>query len=114
MTDREFRKLKRIELIEIIYQLQTELEEAQKELNDRRIRMENAGSIAEAAVELNRLMDTAQNTADQYIESVKAKAQEEKEQILEEAKAEADRIVEEAKAEAEKYGTITNIEDKNE
>ena len=109
MTDREFRKLKRIELIEIIYQLQTELEEAQKELNDRRIRMENAGSIAEAAVELNRLMDTAQNTADQYIESVKAKAQEEKEQILEEAKAEADRIVEEAKAEAEKYGTITNI-----
>lgn len=102
MTDREFRKLKRIELIEIIYQLQTELEDTKKKLEDKQICIDNAGSIAEAAVELNRLMDTAQNTADQYIESVKAMVQKEKEKILEDAKVEAERIVEEARAEADK------------
>lgn len=97
MTNREFKKLKRPELIEIIYQLQIELEDAKKQLENRNIKIATAGSIADAAVAVNQLMETAQQTADQYVESVKKSAEEEKERIIEEAKAEASRIIEEAK-----------------
>lgn len=97
MTNREFKKLKRPELIEIIYQLQTELEDTKKQLENRNIKIETAGSIADAAVAVNQLMEAAQQTADQYVESVKKSAEEEKERIIEEAKAEASRIIEEAK-----------------
>ena len=103
MTDREFKRLKRADLIEIIYQLQTELEEAKKQLEDRNIKMQTAGSIADAAVAINQLMETAQQTADQYVESVKNSVEDAKAEaakITEEAKAEAAKITEEAKAEA--------------
>lgn len=105
MTDREFKRLKRADLIEIIYQLQTELEETKKQLEDRNIKIAAAGSIADAAVAVNQLMETA----DQYVESVKNSAEEAKAEakaeaakITEEAKAEAAKITEEAKAEAAK------------
>lgn len=100
MTDREFRRLKRIELIEIIYQLQSELEEKNKELEDRRIRIEKAGSIAEAAVAVHGLMEAAQKTADQYVASVKDEIQEEKMRMQKEAETAADEILEKAKTEA--------------
>ena len=105
MTDKEFKRLKRADLIEIIYQLQTELEETKKQLEDRNIKIQNAGSIADAAVAINQLMETAQQTADQYVESVQNCAEEAKAEaakIIEEAKAEAAKITEEAKAEADK------------
>lgn len=97
MTDKEFKRLKRADLIDIIYQLQNELEETNKQLEDRKIKIETAGSIADAAVAVNQLMEIAQQTADQYVESVKQSADEEKARIIEAAKAEAARIAEEAK-----------------
>ena len=60
MTDKELHKLKRSELLEImieqgkeIERLQKCLTEAEEKLHDRRIVMEKAGSIAEAALQLN-------------------------------------------------------------
>lgn len=51
MTDKEFRRLKRSQLIDIIYHLKKEIEEQkktiedlQKQLEDRTIRIQNAGS----------------------------------------------------------------------
>lgn len=102
MTDREFRKLKRIELIDIIYQLQVELEEKKDALEDKMIRIENAGSIAEAAVSLNELMLHAQSTADQYVTSVQQQTREEKERLLEAAVRDAERMREAAKEDAER------------
>ena len=72
MTDKEFRRMKRSQLIDIIYHLEKEMaeqkqtiEDLQKKLEDRTIRIQNAGSIASAALELNQLLETAQATADQ-------------------------------------------------
>lgn len=78
MTDKELHKLKRSELLEImieqgkeIERLQKCLSEAEDKLHDRRIVMENAGSIAEAALQLNQIFEAAQQAADQYLESVR-------------------------------------------
>ena len=77
MTDNELRRLSRGELIEIIYELQkqqSQLEEqlhaAQDALNDRNIPLKNAGSIAEAALQLNGVFEAAQAAADQFLASV--------------------------------------------
>lgn len=83
MTDKELRRLSRMELIQLLLEqtvenerLQKELEEAMEKLNDRRILLSNAGSIAEAAVQISGLMETAQRTADLYLENVKQEYQE--------------------------------------
>lgn len=121
MTDREFKNLKRPELVEIIYQLQKNLEQEQKEkeelqrqLEDKHLRIEKAGSIAEAVLEINQLVEVAQRTADQYLEEVRLSqetsrieaksrleaAEKEAEKIRSEARAEADLILEEAQKKA--------------
>ena len=57
MTDKEFKRLIRSQLIEIIYQLQIKQEELtadneklSKALEDRRLLVSEAGNIAEAAL----------------------------------------------------------------
>lgn len=76
MTDKELRRLSRMELIQLLLEqtreterLQKELDETKKELEDRRILISNAGSIVEASVQINQLMETAQKTVDQYVEN---------------------------------------------
>lgn len=73
------RKLNKLQLLELLAQqerelqvLRKELEEKNAELEDRRIRIENAGSIAEASLKLNEVFEAAQRAADQYLESLKA------------------------------------------
>jgi uncharacterized protein with PIN domain len=51
--------------------LRQELEETKQKLEDRVILTENAGSIAEAALQLNLVFETAQKAADQYLMNVK-------------------------------------------
>ena len=100
MTDKEFKRLSRAQLIEIIYQLQLEIEklnehqqELEKELVDKRFRLSNVGNIAEAAIEINDCFRSAQNAADQYLNEIKA--------IREETEAERKRILTYARAQAE-------------
>lgn len=73
MTDKELRRLGRPELIEIIYQLEKSQEESRQEiarlqarLQDRTLRLSEAGSIAQAALQVNGVMEAAQAAADQY------------------------------------------------
>ena len=80
MTDKEFRKLRRSALIEIIYEyqrrekeMQSEIENLKEQLSARELKISEAGSIAEAVVKLNELFETAQKTADEYIMQVKRK-----------------------------------------
>ncbi len=68
--EKELRKMNRAELMEVIYDLRKENEELQAMLDDRTIRMENAGSIALAALELNQVFEAAQKAADDYVDSV--------------------------------------------
>ena len=99
MTDKEFKRLNRAQLIEIIYQFQMKVDtlteqnqELERELADKRLRLNNAGNIADAALEINDCFRSAQNAAEQYLNEIKA--------IREETEAERQRILTEARAEA--------------
>ena len=99
MTDKEFKRLSRAQLIEIIYQLQLQIDklseqtqELECELADKRLRLQSAGNIAEAALEINNCFRRAQDTAEQYLNEIKA--------IREETEAERQRILLQARAEA--------------
>lgn len=79
MTEKELRKLNKIELLKLLLEmskenerLEIELEAANKKLNERIIMLEKAGSIVEVSARLNGLFEAAQKTADQYLESVAA------------------------------------------
>ena len=74
MAEKELRRMSRPELIEIIYALKSNEESLQKknahleeQLNDRTIQISEAGSIAEAALQLNDIFSTAQIAADDYL-----------------------------------------------
>ena len=81
MTEQELLKLKRAEILEImlaqsreIDSLRKELEETKAELEDRRIRIGKAGSLAEASLQLTRVIEEAQKAADIYLENIKGQA----------------------------------------
>ena len=111
MTDKEFKRLSRSQLIDIIYQLQIERKELaeenlklKEELADKRIRMHQAGNIAEAALSIHGVMEAAQAAASQYLEEIrtlKAETEESCRIALEKAKMEADAIAKQG----QKYGT---------
>ena len=79
MIGKEMKKLSRRELVDIIYQLkkneqqrQDELAALEAELQEKRIRISVAGSIAEAAADITQLFSTAQRTADLYLHEIAA------------------------------------------
>jgi cell division septum initiation protein DivIVA len=122
MTDKEFKRLNRAQLIEIIYRLQLQVDELTEQkqalesaLEDRRLRIHNAGNIAEAALELNNCFLSAQNAADQYLNEIRvlhAEAEEERQRLLDNAHAEAEKIIENAKKEqnSQKFNYGTEFE----
>ncbi len=78
MTEKELHKLKRAELLEMmlaqsreIESLRARIEELEEKLADREIRIQESGSIAEAALKLNGIFEAAQAAADQYLENVR-------------------------------------------
>ena len=73
MTERELRRLSRADLLELLLaqrreneQLRCILDQTQAQLADRTIKIENAGSIAEASLQLNGIFTAAQDTCQQY------------------------------------------------
>lgn len=77
MEQKELRKLRRVDLLELLVtqakeneQLRQQVQKLQAELNSRKILVEKAGSIADASIALNKLFETAQATADQYLENI--------------------------------------------
>ncbi len=106
MTDQELRKLSRKDLLELLLAqsreqeaLRAELEQARELLRDRQIHMEQIGSIAEAALQVNGVFEAAQAAAQQYLENVRQRSE-----MIEAAcarrdadsKAAADRLLQEA------------------
>ena len=112
MTDQEFRRLTREDLIEIIYELQknvqqleTENEQLKARLSEKQLKIENAGSIAEAALALNGVFEAAQAAADQYLEQVHAaneKTQQLCDRLIADAQRKANAIVQQAQQEADR------------
>lgn len=103
------RKLTRAQLLELLVmesrekeQLEKELAEARNALEDRRLRVERAGSIAEAALSVNGIFERAQETADQYLENIRT--------LREETEAECARMRADTEAACAKMRTETESE----
>ena len=93
MKDYDLRKLSRAQLLELLLaqskevaRLQEELQQAQRQLEDRRIRLSEAGNIAEAALQISGVFSAAQAAAEEYLASVSESmaASQEKCRIMEE------------------------------
>ena len=107
MLNKELKKLSRKELVDIIYQLkkneqekQEEIEKLQKELENKRIRISDAGSVADAALSITDLFSNAQATADLYLDEIAMKKKEAEKECAEKiskAEKEAQTILENAK-----------------
>lgn len=96
MTERDLKKLSRADLLEILLEqsrenerLQSELEEAHEKLADRTLKIDQAGSLAEAALQLNGVFEAAQAACLQYSENIKLLSLRQ-EQICSQMKAETD------------------------
>ena len=79
MTDKELRKLSRSELLEMLVEqsrendkLRAQIEQLQQQLSDRQLRIDQAGSIAEASLQINQVFEAAQQAAEQYLENIRA------------------------------------------
>ena len=77
MDEKQLRRLRRIDLMELLFSQAQEIEslqerviELEEKLKNREILMAEAGSIAEAALKLNKVFESAQAAADQYLENV--------------------------------------------
>lgn len=78
MTEKELKRLSRAELLELLLEqveeneaLRAEIADLKGQLEDRVIKIENAGSIAEAALRLNGVFEAAEAAAKQYVDSLK-------------------------------------------
>lgn len=76
------RKLSKLQLLELLAQQERELqslrkalEEKDAELAERKLMIEESGSIAEAALRLNKVFEAAQQAADQYLENLRERAE---------------------------------------
>ena len=77
-NNKEYRRLSRQELLELLIEeserseeLERQLKLACDELSSKDLAIRNAGSIAEAALALNGVFEAAQNACAQYIENIK-------------------------------------------
>ena len=81
MEHKDLKRLSRADLLEMLVdqsielqQMKIKYEAAQKALEQREIIMDQAGSIAEAALQLNGVFEAAQASAQQYLDSVESLA----------------------------------------
>lgn len=110
MTDRELRKLKRADLLSIMLEQSREIEQLRQKLNtaeaslrDRTIKIEQAGSIAEASLQLSGVFEAAQLACQQYTQNIAQLSQKQDEicaQREKESRAQAEQILADAKKQA--------------
>ena len=124
MTDKELKKLSRAELLEMLIaqskradELQEKMEKAEAELNSRQLKVDEAGSIAEASLRLNGVFEAAQAASEQYLDNIRllqerqeeicakrdAESKEEAERLLADTKESCDKMLTEAKQASESY-----------
>ena len=106
MTERELRRLSRSDLLELLVtqrreneQLRCMLDQAEARLADRTIQINNAGSIAEASLQLNGIFTAAQDSCQSYIDNIKLLNDRQSaicQQMEDESKERCDRMVTEA------------------
>lgn len=78
MTDKELKKLGRKDLLELLLdqrkeneRLRKRVQELEEQIEKREITVKEAGTIAEAALKLNGVLEVVETSVEQYLESVK-------------------------------------------
>ena len=118
MTERDLRKLSRTDLLELLLQQSREMEQLQKELNEAKLQlsqrelvMNQAGSIAEAALQLNGVFSAAENACAQYLESIRNLSTRQEDicrKMEEETQQKCDKMIADAKKQSEFYWKLVN------
>lgn len=97
MTDKELSRLRRTELLEMLIaqgkeyaRMQEQLKETEKALHRRELTIEKAGTMAEAACQINDVVGSTQRAVDLYIDNVK--------RMMEHKQEEADEAVSKARS----------------
>lgn len=108
MTDKDMRKLGRAELLEMLIaqtqeveRLQTELDAAKAELEQRQILLNEAGNIADACLKINGVFESAQAAAEEYLVNIRLRHEKQDQmaqQMEQEARDKADKILSDAQA----------------
>ena len=82
MTDKELRRMSRLELLEILIEQMEENERLRQELNKVQTELEHlqsavkrVGTLAEAAMEINGVFEAADKAAKGYLENVRRLAE---------------------------------------
>ena len=111
MNKKEYKRLSRRELLELLIEesekteeLERQLKEANDRLAARELKMEAAGSMAEAALSLNEVFEAADRACAQYVENIKELASRQSEinaQREAESRKTAKLIIEAAKKQAQ-------------
>lgn len=106
MTERELRRLSRADLLELLLaqrreneQLRCVLDQTQAQLADRTIKIDKAGSLAEASLQLGGIFTAAQDSCQYYIDNIKLLSERQNQvcqQMEQETKEKCDRMVAEA------------------
>lgn len=120
MIHKELKHLSRRELVDIIYQLkkneqqlQEEVQSLKDQLQDKRIRISMAGSVADAAVSITNVFATAQMTADLYLQEIACMKEETERECAQKIEA-AETRVKEVLADGEKKFAYLKAHYKNE
>ena len=78
MTDRQLRKQSRLNLLKLLLEekkenetLQLQLQEAQQKLQKRQLDIDQAGTLAEAALKLSGIFEAAELACQQYTENIR-------------------------------------------
>lgn len=110
MISKELKKLSRRELVDIIYQMKKNEQQMQEEiaalqdaLQEKRIRISEAGSIAEAATSITNVFASAQRAADLYLQEIAC--------MKEETRQECNRMIADARRTAERiYADLERLD----
>ena len=128
MDKKSLKRIKRKELLEImleqakrIKELEDRLTLTTKELENKKITINESGSIAEASLKLNNIFTDAQSAIDQYLDNVKDNCQKMEEEIRKKALEDREKLIEDTlakcakkeKALDEKYKKLLNSANKN-
>ena len=111
MTEKELRRLSRTDLLELLLaqrreneQLRCILDETQAQLADRTIKIDQAGSIAEASLQLSGIFTAAQDSCQYYMDNIRMLSERQSQvcqQMEQETKEKCDRMVAEAELKAQ-------------
>ena len=113
MTDKELRKLNRADLLELLLMLKKEndqltrqVQQLQAQVDDRKIVVDKAGSIAEASLQLNGVFESAQAACGQYMENIEKLSTRQEEvcrQMELRTRQNCERMIAEAKQQSQAY-----------